>query len=75
MDESVRLADEEVEAVIQKARTIGQLERLAGIETQHDRALFWMQFVHLKNRASEAGKAELKRIIRSSFKSQETSPD
>ena len=47
------------------ATTIGQLERLAGIETQMDRAAFWLTFAPLRNRGLNAGKAELKRIIRS----------
>ena len=60
--------EDPIEAVIRKAKTIGQLERLAGIETNADRALFWLQFAKLKNRAAKAGKAELIRIIRDRHK-------
>ena len=56
--------EDPVEVAIRKATTIGQLERLAGIETNKDRAEFWLAFAPLRNRALKAGKAELKRIIR-----------
>ena len=55
--------EDPVEVAIRMA-TIGQLERLAGIETHKDRAEFWLAFAPLRNRALNAGKAELKRIIR-----------
>ncbi|UXN57715.1 hypothetical protein [Phyllobacterium zundukense] len=61
--------DHPVEIALRKAKTLGQLERLAGIETQQDRAAFWLQFASLRNRASVAGKAELKRIIRNKARS------
>ena len=61
--------DHPVEIALRKAKTLGQLERLAGIETQQDRATFWLQFASLRNRASAAGKAELKRIIRNKARS------
>jgi len=66
-------AESAAEEAIRKAKTIGQLERLAGIETNADRALFWLQFVRLKNRASKAGKEELKRMIRSRYAGQAAS--
>ena len=62
------LEEDPIEAAIRKANTIGQLERLAGIETNEDRALFWLQFAELRNRAAKAGKAELIRIIRDRHK-------
>lgn len=53
-----------VEEKIRAAKTLGQLERLAGIETSEDRTAFWLQFSHLRNRARKAGEIELKLIIR-----------
>lgn len=46
------------------AKTLGQLEALAGIKTNEDRRAFWLQFSHLRNRARKAGEIELKSIIR-----------
>ncbi|GAA5666126.1 hypothetical protein Brsp07_04635 [Brucella sp. NBRC 14130] len=46
------------------AVTIGDLERLAGIEQSHDaRFAFWVQFAPLKDGAFDAGRAELYRRI------------
>jgi hypothetical protein len=56
--------EDPVEVAIRMATSIGQLERLAGIATQEDRAAFWLTFAPLRNRALNAGKAELKRMIR-----------
>lgn len=46
------------------AVTIGDLERLAGIEQTHDaRFAFWVQFAPHKDGAFDAGRAELYRRI------------
>ncbi len=58
-----------VEEIIGAAKTLGQLERLAGIETNEDRAAFWIQFSHLRNQARKAGEIELKLIIRAKLDS------
>ena len=55
-----------IEASIQAARSIGALERLAGIgQAVEERAAFWAPFMSLPAVASlDAGVAELKRRIR-----------
>ena len=55
-----------IEASIRAARSIGQMERLAGIgQAVEERAAFWKPFMSLPAVASlDAGVAELKRRIR-----------
>ena len=55
-----------IEASIQAARSIGELERLAGIgQAVEERAAFWAPFMSLPAAASlDAGVAELRRRIR-----------
>ena len=46
------------------AKTIGELERLAGIGSSHEeRFEFWRQFAPMKDDAFDAGRAELYRRI------------
>lgn len=52
------------ETIIRSAKTLGQLEWLAGIATNEDRRAFWLQFSHLRNRARKVGEIELRAIIR-----------
>ena len=57
---------EQVEEAIRRSSSIGELERLAGVEQHHHaRYAFWHGFSHLPGAASlDAGVAELKRRIR-----------
>jgi len=57
---------EQIEAKIRAAGTIGNLERLAGIEQSPDgRYAFWTTYSQLPGGQSlDAGVAELKRLIR-----------
>ena len=57
---------DQVEAAIRRSGSIGELERLAGVEQHHDaRYAFWHAYSHLPGAASlDAGVAELKRRIR-----------
>lgn len=57
---------EQVEESIRRSSSIGELERLAGVEQHHDaRYAFWHDYSHLPGAASlNAGVAELKRRIR-----------
>lgn len=57
---------EQVEEAIRRSSSIGELERLAGVEQHHNaRYAFWHGFSHLPGAASlDAGVAELKRRIR-----------
>lgn len=42
------------------SRTIGEVEKMAGIGPSHDeRFAFWRQFAHLGDNAFQAGRAEL----------------
>ncbi len=58
--------DEQIEAKIRVAGTIGNLERLAGIDQSPDgRYAFWTTYSRLPGGQSlDAGVAELKRLIR-----------
>ncbi len=64
--EKMPSAEELIEAAIRKASSIGNLERLAGIEPGPTaRQDFWMPFCRLPGAEGlDAGVAELKRRIR-----------
>jgi hypothetical protein len=57
---------EQTEEAIRRAATIGELERLAGIESDlASRQAFWTPFTHLAGSAAlDAGCEELRRRIR-----------
>lgn len=62
--------DEQIEEKIRAAGSIGNLERMAGIDPSPDgRYAFWTTYNHLAGAQSlDAGVAELKRLIRARAK-------